>query len=57
VRREIEIGGKKGRLSLAPGFSRVNPAIMGNETRFNGFPCIPKPLKRLPDVFRPSSPG
>jgi len=23
-------------LSLAPGFSRVNPAITGNKTRFNG---------------------
>jgi hypothetical protein len=25
------------------------------KTRFNGFSCTPKPLKRLLDVFRPAS--
>jgi 3-oxoacyl-ACP reductase-like protein len=38
------------RLSLAPGFSRVNP-VATNRTRFNGFPLITKALKRLTTAF------
>jgi hypothetical protein len=45
------------RLSLTPGFSRVNPAITGNKPVSTGYPCVWKPLKRLPDGLRTSSPG
>jgi hypothetical protein len=45
------------RLSLAPGFSRVNPVITGIKPVSAGFPCARKPLKRLPDGFWQSSPG
>jgi hypothetical protein len=45
------------RRSLAPGFSRVNPVIIGIKPVSTGFPCAQKPLKRLPDGLRQSSTG